>query len=79
MLRKDASFIRAQKEQLQKHFIMCFLICPDESPSYYGVQVNIRAGSVVWNPTVICAPQVPNSLVPHQKPVRGKVAVIQSM
>lgn len=47
MLRKNASFIRAQKEELQRHFIMYFLICLDESPSYYGVQVNIRAGSVV--------------------------------
>lgn len=37
MLRKNAPFIRAQKEELQRHFIMYFLICLDESLSYYGV------------------------------------------
>lgn len=79
MLRKNASLIRAQKEQLQTHFIIYFLICLDESSSYYAVQVNIKAGSVVKNPTVISALQVPNSLVPHQKLICGKVSVIHSM
>lgn len=47
MLRKNTSFISAQKELLQTHFITYFLICLGESFSYYGVQVNIRAASVV--------------------------------